>query len=116
MVNWIGGSGDWSTVANWRDEHRRPRATTAVRPIGTYGIIGRANKSNQNRGNGFAVYAPGGTVTGNLFADAHAVFKSNFPGNTYVTTPRDANGAPTGEAFSITADGWVDGVVGRLRK
>jgi hypothetical protein len=88
----------------------------AVRSIGTYGIIGRANNTNQNRGNGFAIYAPGGTVTGNLFADAHAVFKSNFPGNTYVTTPRDTNGAPIGESFGIAADGWVDGEVGRLRR
>ncbi len=81
----------------------------AVRPIGKYGIIGRANDSNQNRGNGFSIYAPGGTVTGNLFADAHAIFKSNFPGNTYVTTPLDANGVPIGDAFDIAADGWVDG-------
>jgi len=91
-------------------------ARNAVRPLGSYGIIGRADGRNQNRGNGFSTYAPRGIMAGNLFADAHAVFKANFPANTYATTPRDANGVPKGEAFSIAPDGWVDGVFGRLRK
>ena len=91
-----------------------------MRPIGTYGIIGRANKSNQNRGKGFAIYYAflRRHRDGQSFSDtAHAVFKSNFPGQNLC---HDFCAMQTvhslGEAFGIAADGWVDGVVGRLRR
>jgi hypothetical protein len=58
-------------------EYRGGRVCTP----GTYGVFSPLG----NRGAGWDQIAPGGTITGVTFVNAHSTFKSNFPDNTYET-------------------------------
>jgi len=50
---------------------------------GTYGVFSPLG----NRGANWQQIAPGGTISGVTFVNAHSTFKSNFPQNTYETAP-----------------------------
>jgi hypothetical protein len=58
-------------------EYRGGRVCTP----GTYGVFSPLG----NRGAGWDQIAPGGTITGVTFVNAHSTFKGNFPDNTYET-------------------------------
>ncbi len=52
----------------------------SVNVAGTYGVFSPLG----SRGAAWATIAPGGTISGVTFTNAHSTFKNNFPDNTYV--------------------------------